>query len=131
LYEVQWRTLIANASADTLFTAPEEYSEEYRVCRQMMEDLKPEGPFPRLDDMNNYFKRLIPMMMYYKLCRTETGLVGMVPVDTRAGDSVYIFTGGALPFILRPNLGVGGKFQVVGGCYIRGIMNGEIMRSGK
>lgn len=57
LYEVQRRTLIANASADTLFTAPEEYGDEYRVCRQMMKDLKPEGPFPRLDDMNSYFKR--------------------------------------------------------------------------
>jgi hypothetical protein len=104
---------------------------EYRVCRQMMEDLKPEGPFPRLDDMNSYFKRLIPMIMMYKLCQTDTGLIGLAPVDTMVGDLVYIFTGGPLPFILRPNAEVRGKFQVVGGYYIHGIMNGEVVGSQK
>jgi hypothetical protein len=131
LYEVQWRTLIANCSTDKTFTAREEYGEQYRVCRQMIEDLKLEGPFPSLDDMNSYFKRLLPMMVMYKLCETHAGLVGMVPLDTVVGDSVYIATGGAMPFILRSNSGIEGKFQVVGGSYIHGIMNGEAVRSDK
>jgi hypothetical protein len=131
LYEVQWRTLIANSSTDETFTAREEYGEQYRVCRQMIENLKLEGSFPSLDDMNSYFKRLLPMMITYKLCETQTGLVGMVPLDTTTGDSVYIATGSAMPFILRSNSGIEGKFQVVGGSYIHGIMNGEAVQSDK
>jgi hypothetical protein len=131
VYEVQWRTLIANCSTDETFTAPEEYGEQYRVCRQIIEDLKLEGRFPRLDDMNSYFKRLFLMMVMYKLCETQTGLVGMVPLDTMVGGSVSIFTGGAMPFILRSNTGIEGKFQVVGGSYIHGIMNGEAVQSDK
>lgn len=49
----------------------------------------------------------------YKLCQTETGLIGMVPVDTMVGDSVYIFTGGPLPFILRPNARFGVNFKLL------------------
>lgn len=111
--------------------APEEYGQQYRVCRQMIEDLKIEGLFPRLDDTNGYFRRLFPMMMIYKLCETESGLVGMVPLDTMVGDSVYIFAGGSLPFVLRPTTGLQSKYQVVGGCYVHGIMNGKVVRSDK
>lgn len=58
-------------------------------------------------------------------------MIGLAPVDTMVGDLVYIFTGGPLPFILRPNAEVRGKFQVVGGYYIHGIMNGEVVGSQK
>lgn len=131
LFDVQWKTLIGNSSVDTTFAAPVEYGEQYLVCRRIMEDLKPEGPFPSLDNMNSYFKRLFPMMITYKLCETDNGYVGMAPLDTMVGDSVYIFAGGPLPFILRPNAEQRGKYQVVGGSYIHGIMNGELVGSEK
>lgn len=79
--------------------------------------------------MNGYFKRLFPMMVMYKLCETRTGLVGMVPLNTEVGDSIFIFAGGALPFALRPNVDLYRKYQVVGGCYIHSVMNGEFMGS--
>ncbi len=55
----------------------------------------------------------------------------MVPVDTLVGYLVYIFTGGLLPFILRPNMEVWDKIKVIGGCHIQGIMNGEVVGSQK
>lgn len=130
LFDVQWKTLIGNASRDTNLMAPEEYGQQYRVCRQMIENLKMQGPFPRLEDMNDYCKRLFTMV-FYRLCETESGLVGMVPLDTMVGDLVYIFAGGPSPFVLRPSAGLQNKYRVVGGCYIHGVMNGEVVRSDK
>lgn len=131
LFDVLWKTLIGNASADTGFAAPEEYGQQYHVCRKIIEDIKQEGLFPRLEDTNSYFKRLFSMIDMYTLCETRTGLVGMVPLDTVVGDSVYIFAGSGLPFILRPNAELQNKYEVVGGCYIHGVMNGELVGSDK
>jgi len=44
---------------------------------------------------------------------------------------VYIFAGGPSPFVLRPSAGLQNKYRVVGGCYIHGVMNGEVVRSDK
>jgi hypothetical protein len=132
LFEVEWKTLIGNTSGEITLTIPEEYGQQYRDCRQMIEDLSTEGPSPRLfDETNSYLKQLLPIIICYKLCETESGLVGMMPLDTMLGDSVYIFTGGALPFILRPVVGFQSKYKVIGGCYIHGIMDGEVVRSDK
>jgi hypothetical protein len=90
-----------------------------------------DGPLPGLDNTNSYFKRLFPIMTQYTLCEARTGLVGMVPLDTMVGDLIYIFTGGTMPFILRPSAGLQSKYKVVGGCYIHGIMDGEAVRSDK
>jgi hypothetical protein len=131
LFDVQWKTLIGNSSGEVTLTVPKDYGQQYRVSRQMLEGLGVGGSFPSLEGTNSYFKRLFITMMCYKLCETQAGLVGMVPLDTMVGDSVYIFTGGTLPFILRSSAGLLSKYQVVGGCYIHGIMNGEVVRSEK
>jgi hypothetical protein len=55
----------------------------------------------------------------------------MIPLDTMPRDSVYIFSGGALPFILRPAVGFQSKYEIIGGCYIHGMMNREVVRSDK
>jgi hypothetical protein len=131
LFDVQWKTLVRNSSAETTLAAPEEYGQQYRDCGQMIEDMTLDGPLPGLDNTNSYFKRLFPIMTQYKLCEARTGLVGMVPLDTMVGDLIYIFTGGTMPFILRPSAGLQSKYKVVGGCYIHGIMDGEAVRSDK
>jgi hypothetical protein len=130
-FDVLWKTLIGNASADTSLAAPEEYGQQYRVCRKIIEDRKPEGQFLPLEDTNHYFREMFSMIQWYKLCETRTGLVGMLPINTIVGDSVYIFAGGGLPFVLRPSAELPNKYEVVGGCYIHGVMNGELVESDK
>ena len=71
------------------------------------------------------------LMVMYKLCELDTGYVGMVPHDSEAGDSVYIFVGGHVPFVLRRNKDVEERFQVVGGGYVHGVMKGEFVGTGK
>jgi hypothetical protein len=51
------------------------------------------------------------------------GLFGCMPSETRVGDVVAVLFGGWVPFVLRP-LG-GDEYELVGHCYVHGIMDGE------
>lgn len=53
------------------------------------------------------------------------GLIGSFPEATRMGDLVAVLLGGELPVVLRPLDGVKTGFELVGMCYVHGIMDGE------
>ncbi|KAF6819635.1 heterokaryon incompatibility protein [Colletotrichum musicola] len=55
--------------------------------------------------------------------RSGRGYLGLGPLATAAGDSVWVIPGADAPFILRPK--EGGGFLVVGEAYVHGIMSGE------
>ena len=54
---------------------------------------------------------------------TSTGLCGMGPRGMQAGDSVCLFYGGDVPYVLRP--AGDGLYTFVGHCYLHGMMDGE------
>lgn len=57
--------------------------------------------------------------------RTSSGRLAIGPDHARKGDSVWIFPGADVPFVLRD---VGsGWWKVVGEAYVHGIMDGEMM----
>ncbi|KAH8882092.1 hypothetical protein GQ53DRAFT_847849 [Thozetella sp. PMI_491] len=53
---------------------------------------------------------------------TQRGYIGMVPYVTMPGDEIWVFPGAKVPFVLRK--GPSG-YQLIGECYIHGIMFGE------
>jgi hypothetical protein len=54
---------------------------------------------------------------------TRGGLFGSFPSTAQPGDVVVVLFGGWVPFLLRP---VGDdEYELVGGCYLHGIMDGE------
>ena len=53
---------------------------------------------------------------------SDLGHIGFGPKCTVAGDQIYLLIGSDLPFVLRP---AGSKFELVGACYVHGIMYGE------
>lgn len=57
---------------------------------------------------------------------TRMGLTGYVPVRARKGDIICILYGADVPFVIRRE--GGGKYSLVGECYMHGIMNGEAFR---
>ena len=64
------------------------------------------------------------------LCITRNGYIGMVPKKTEIGDVVVVLNGAQVPFVLRPALSVvdgwvEGSYQLVGECYVHGVMDGE------
>ena len=61
-------------------------------------------------------------------CATNGRLLGWVPPGTTAGDLVCIFSGTEVPYVLRQD--PTGHHQLIGDCYIHGLMDGEAMARG-
>jgi hypothetical protein len=55
-----------------------------------------------------------------KFCITANGYIGWVPFEAQNSDLVCYFQGYKLPFIIRA---CGGRYQLVGDCYLHGLMN--------
>ena len=53
--------------------------------------------------------------------------MGCLPSETRVRDVAAVLFGGWVPFVLRP-LG-GDEYELVGHCYIHGIMDGEWIKA--
>lgn len=62
-----------------------------------------------------------------KIFRTQHGRTGVGLCTMESGDEVFLLGGGNAPFILRAADGQKkGSYQLIGHCYIHGIMNGEL-----
>ena len=59
---------------------------------------------------------------YRAFFTTDSRYFGFGPKCTAAGDQVFLLIGSDVPFILRP---AGKKFELVGACYVHGVMYGE------
>jgi len=59
-----------------------------------------------------------------RLFRTDTGLLGLGPIDMEVGDGVWILAGGGTPFVLR-GASRDATYQLLGEAYVHGIMHGE------
>ncbi|KAI1146498.1 heterokaryon incompatibility protein-domain-containing protein [Nemania diffusa] len=59
-----------------------------------------------------------------KLFHTAQGYMGLGPQLIRFNDKVCLLHGAAVPFIIRPTR-KRGSYEVVGECYVHGIMDGE------
>ncbi|KAI1735424.1 hypothetical protein F4680DRAFT_435200 [Xylaria scruposa] len=60
-----------------------------------------------------------------KVCVTKAGYVGIVPGTAKKCDTIAIFHGSAVPFLLRAHEEQG-RYLHLGECYIHGIMRGEL-----
>lgn len=58
-----------------------------------------------------------------RLCKTSTGLLGSIPEHARLQDRVAILSNSDMPVLLRPK---GQHFQLIGFCFIEGLMTGEV-----
>lgn len=60
---------------------------------------------------------------------TEEGHLGLCPRATKAGDLVSVMYGASVPLILRLKEGEGRTYDLIGGSYAHGFMDGEAMQS--
>jgi hypothetical protein len=61
-----------------------------------------------------------------RVCVTRKGYVGLVPPLTMIGDVIVIIVGAQTPFVLRA-AGTKRSKQLVGECYVHGVMDGEAL----
>lgn len=73
----------------------------------------------------SYIAALQDNLLGWRFIIIKKGYVGTVPNLARAGDVVAITKGGRVPFILWESTTRLRAFQLVGECYVHGMMNGE------
>lgn len=58
---------------------------------------------------------------------TDDGKIGVVPACAKPGDGIAVILGVSVPFVVRPTQYLN-DWQLIGDCYIHGIMNGEALK---
>ncbi|VUC34388.1 unnamed protein product [Clonostachys rosea] len=71
----------------------------------------------------------LPTCMEKSFFVTEDGMSGLCPWMAKEGDFIALLDGGKVPYLLRQvtgsDAGEGEEFQLIGECYVEGIMHGE------
>jgi hypothetical protein len=71
---------------------------------------------PRLHTVSRDCRQNVESRAFFT---TDSRYLGFGPDCTAAGDQVFLLIGSHMPFVLRP---AGEKFELVGACYVHGIM---------
>ena len=74
-------------------------------------------------EKRGYFTSLGQELVNKQLFWTAGGYLGLVTRGAMVDDEVWLLKGGNLPFLLRKVEGE--KFELIGECYVHGVMNGE------
>jgi hypothetical protein len=64
------------------------------------------------------------MKMSRRLVTTNTGLIGMAPLQAEHGDAVCVLFGCSVPVLLRM-ASLSREYRLIGECYLDGYMSGE------
>ncbi|KAL2127959.1 hypothetical protein VTI74DRAFT_9924 [Chaetomium olivicolor] len=67
-------------------------------------------------------KMALGVGMHRRFARGRKGYYALVPARGEKGDEIVIFKGGCMPILVR------GKREIVGECYVQGVMQGEVWR---
>jgi hypothetical protein len=82
---------------------------------------------PEMQPLFNIFRSCEETIGSRAFFTTNSSHLGFGPKLTAAGDQVFLLIGSDIPFVLRP---FGEKFELVGACYVHGIMYGEGLHKG-
>jgi hypothetical protein len=131
--EAEWRipvgdTEVAELNVQMLRASPNSHMKAgYDVAKQM----GGEGPAPDNFVKNNFLAfacfccqlaRMYDSMPFI----SESGYVGVCPLESQPGDAIVIFKGARVPYVIR-RAGNGKKWTLVGESHVYGIMDGEFM----
>ena len=75
------------------------------------------------------FEKLISAVYAQLLFRTNGGDLGYGPLSTSPGDQIWVLENGRVPFVLRP-VADGKNFELLGECYVHGVMDGQLFSKG-
>ncbi|TVY38342.1 Heterokaryon incompatibility protein 6,OR allele [Lachnellula subtilissima] len=151
LPEAFWRTLIGNRCPTERPAPPiyQQHGNNLEVTQQILKSrlngedlgditelLAAEFPAAMFEDVQEqildsfslpYAVAMNQCSLHRRFCVTNNGLMALVPAGTKDGDVVCVIRGAQTPFILRPV--EGWTCQLVGECYVHGIMDGEMMNA--
>ena len=150
LREAFWRTMIGDGVHDAsgfVTPAPDEYGRYYEILnvqadctdnvraapaimlRKVIKGLVTVDDLKRRTEIEAMIMPLVEeVTLNRRLGVTRHGFLGVMPPAAQEGDLIYLLKGGAVPFVLRPLAGENGRFEMIGECFVYGIMNGEALR---
>lgn len=128
---VLWRTLIGNVKGMG-YPASDEYGDFFDAWQSINKDIAKHGNASQCTreaaEQAQEFNSSLNAMGKRVALGTRNGLLGLGPRATQSGDLVCILLGAHTPFLIRENPAVEGQehaYQLVGECYMHGLMNGE------
>lgn len=143
LFDAFWQTLVAGKDESGIIKAPSEFAAIFALLFDSATGSSPsmpDQPIPKrkLTLENLHHRR--PSRTYRQMQvafeaavygrrfgTTSKRYMGLFPRGTQEGDQICIFSGGHIPFVVRRQQATSSKYQLVGECYVHGIMNGEAM----
>ena len=143
VFEAFWQTLVAGRDHTKFAKAPGEYSPIFALLFDTATGSSPSFPDQpasstkrrlKLENLQvrsparTYRHMQVAMKAAVKLRRlgvTAKRYLGLFPRGTQIGDHVCVFTGACVPFVIRRHE-TEDKYQLVGECYVHGIMDGEV-----
>jgi hypothetical protein len=140
MIEIFWRTTMGNRTL-TVNPAPAILVEKFIRFVKIAKDIQEGSISPAMDPGDNasltdikayapiteYVNLTFPCWAHRRICVTSEGQAGMVPPYARVGDEVVVFPGMQTPLVMRalPKR-ILRKHQVIGECYVHGLMNQEV-----
>ena len=142
LFDAFWQTLVARKDDSGRMKAPSDFADIFALLIDTAT-----GSSPSIPDQPNPKRKLTlrsldsrsPSSTYRQMQvafgaavrarvfgTTAKRFMGLFPRGTKVGDEICVFAGGVIPFVVRRQA-ISGSYQLVGECYVHGIMNGEAM----
>lgn len=143
VFETFCQTLVAGKDPSSRMKAPAEFSPIFALLFDTATQYSPS--FPDQPSFSIHGKltlenlqvrspariyRHMQMAMIAAVNRRRLGVtrkqyLGLFPQGTKAGDQVCVITGACVPFVIRRHE-IKDEYQLVGECYVHGIMDGEV-----
>lgn len=143
LFDAFWQTLVVGKDESGIMKAPSDFAAIFALLidsttgsspsmpdqptskrKLTLENLKFRRPSRTYRQMQVAFEAAVTRRAFGT---TSKQYMGLFPRGTKVGDEICIFSGGCVPFVVRPQA-ASKSYQLVGECYVHGIMNGEAMQ---
>ena len=144
LFDAFWHTLVAGKDDSGTIKAPSEFAEIFALlidCATGSSPSMPDQPTPTRKLTLENLRHRRPGRTYRQMQvafeaavrgrrfgTTAKQYMGLFPRGTRDGDRICVFAGGHVPFVVREQQTSSSRYQLVGECYVHGIMKGEAMQ---
>lgn len=142
LFDAFWKTLVAGKDDTGRLKAPSEFADVFGLLLDSASGASPSmpgQPIPKRRLTLKNLKTRRPGRIYRQiqiafeaavtgriLGTTSKQYIGLLPRGTKLGDQICVFLGAHVPFIIRHHE-KGDSYQLIGECYVHGIMEGEVM----
>jgi hypothetical protein len=135
IQEAFWRTFVANRSEDNE-VAPAWYERSWNYCMNNshhgdinMTALRQSGDAKMVKPFLERVQSVIWNRKFFVTkVREKFSLLGLAPLEAKAGDKICIFYGCSVPVILCEHMdSFGHHFQFIGESYVHGMMDGEAL----